>query len=100
MPSTMPDGAEKGTEAVSVSIFVGNLPWSYTDVELADLFTEYGDVLEATVVCDRETGRSRGFGFVEMASGDARLAIRAVDGSEASGRPLTVNRARARLTVS
>ncbi len=85
---------------MSVSIFVGNLPWSYTDTELAAIFTEYGAVLSATVVCDRESGRSRGFGFVEMSSADAREAIRAVDGTEASGRPLTVNRARPRASVT
>lgn len=78
-------------------IYVGNLPFATTDEELEELFGKHGKVTSAKVITDRETGRSRGFGFVEME--DARAAdeaIRAFDGSEMGGRPLRVNEARER----
>ncbi len=80
-----------------MNIYVGNLPYSYTSADLERLFTEYGAVSSAQVIVDRETGRSRGFGFVEM--DDARSAARAIDelhGSPVEGRRLTVNEARPR----
>lgn len=78
-------------------IYVGNLPWSMTSATLEDLFSPHGTVTSAEVVSDRETGRSRGFGFVEMDSDDAcKQAIDALNGSEIEGRPLTVNEARER----
>ena len=79
------------------NIYVGNLPWSYRDDELKGLFEEHGDVTSAKVIVDRESGRSRGFGFVEMANGDeAASAIEALNGQEAEGRELKVNEAKPR----
>ncbi|MCG8590400.1 MAG: RNA-binding protein [Proteobacteria bacterium] len=78
-------------------IYVGNLPWSTTDEALGNLFEPFGQVLSARVITDRETGRSRGFGFVEMAEeADALNAISAVNGSSVEGRALRVNEAQER----
>ncbi|MBM3940972.1 MAG: RNA-binding protein [SAR202 cluster bacterium] len=78
-------------------IFVGNLPWAIHDDSLRDLFAPYGNVTSATVMVDRETGRSKGFGFVEMPeASEAQTAIAALNGKDVSGRPLTVNEARPR----
>jgi RNA recognition motif-containing protein len=75
-------------------IYVGNLPWSCTDADLRDLFAQYGSVESAAVIMDRETGRSRGFGFVEIDSADgADRAISELDGKDFGGRPLRVNEA-------
>jgi len=72
--------------------YVGNLPWQVDDSRLVQLFSEHGEVVNATVVYDRETGRSRGFGFVTMATkGELDDAISALDGQELDGRPLRVN---------
>jgi RNA recognition motif-containing protein len=79
------------------NIYVGNLAWATTEDELRGLFEDKGEVSRAVVVMDRETGRSRGFGFVEMpddAAGDA--AIAAFDGFDLGGRNLKVNEARPR----
>ena len=79
------------------NIYVGNLPWSYRDDELKGLFEEHGDVTSAKVIVDRMSGRSRGFGFVEMANGDeAASAIEALNGQETEGRELKVNEAKPR----
>ena len=68
-------------------IYVGNLPWSYSSSDLEGLFKEYGDVAAAEVIMDRETGRSRGFGFVQMANdGDMDAAINALNGFQCGGR--------------
>ena len=76
-------------------LYVGNLSYSTTDQELQDLFAQHGTVQSANVVTDRYTGRSRGFGFVEMGSGDeARQAIEALNGTDFQGRNLVVNEAR------
>jgi RNA recognition motif-containing protein len=80
---------------MSTRIFVGNLPFSATDHELRGLFGEYGTVNEVHMVTDRETGRPRGFGFVEMESG-ASEAIRALHQTDMDGRALNVNEARPR----
>ena len=78
-------------------IYVGNLPYSTRDEELRRLFEEHGRVASASVVTDRETGRSRGFGFVEMDDDhQARSAIEAMNGRDVQGRGLTVNEARPR----
>lgn len=77
-------------------IYVGNLPFSATDDSLRDLFAQHGEVVSATVVTDRETGRSRGFGFVEMDESGAADAISALDQQELDGRTLTVNEAKPR----
>ena len=78
-------------------IYVGNLPFSSTEEDLRDLFSQYGDVQETAVITDRETGRSRGFGFVTMSDDNAaQEAIEAVNNSEMDGRTLNVNEARPR----
>jgi RNA recognition motif-containing protein len=80
-----------------MNIYVGNLPFTATDADLRDLFADYGTITSATVITDRDTGRSRGFGFVELA--DEALAGKAVgnlDGHDWDGRRLTVNKARPR----
>ena len=78
-------------------IYVGNLPWSYGSSELEGLFSQYGDVAAAEVIMDRETGRSRGFGFVQMANdADMEAAINGLNGQDCNGRPLVVNEARER----
>lgn len=78
-------------------IYVGNLPWSTTSADLEAMFAPHGAVRSAEVISDRETGRSRGFGFVEMETDDGlQAAISALNGQEINGRPLTVNEARER----
>ena len=82
-------------------IYVGNLPWSYAPSDLEALFKQYGDVAAAEVIMDRETGRSRGFGFVQMANeADMEPAINALNGQDCDGRPLVVNEARERTQRS
>jgi RNA recognition motif-containing protein len=73
--------------------FVGNLAWSVGDQQLESLFSQYGDVQSARVITDRDTGRSRGFGFVEMDTNDAAGVISATNGQEIDGRALRVNEA-------
>jgi len=76
-------------------IFVGNFSFSTTEADIRDLFTPFGAVDSVTVVTDRDTGRSRGFGFVEMPNNnEADAAIAALNGKDAGGRALTVNEAR------
>ena len=78
-------------------IYVGNLPWSTTSAELEQMFSEHGAVRSAEVISDRETGRSRGFGFVEMETEEGmNAAVQALNGKDMGGRPLTVNEARER----
>ena len=78
-------------------IFVGNLSYQTVDADLEDAFREYGTVSTATVVMDRATGRSKGFGFVEIADqGEAQTAISSLNGRVVDGRPLTVNEAKPR----
>ena len=79
------------------NIYVGNLPYSSTEAELQELFSPFGQVGRASVVMDRETGRSRGFGFVEMPNdNEAQAAIAALNGKDMGGRPLVVNVAKPR----
>lgn len=80
---------------MSKNLYVGNLPFSTTSDDLRAAFEQYGTVTQAQVVSDRETGRSRGFGFVEMDDG-ADAAIEAMNGADFQGRTLTVNEARPR----
>lgn len=78
-------------------LYVGNLAYGVTSTELQNLFGAYGTVASAQVIEDRETGRSKGFGFVEMSSDEeAQAAIQALNGQDHNGRPLTVNEARPR----
>jgi RNA recognition motif-containing protein len=80
-----------------MNIYVGNLPFDATEGDLRSLFAEYGTVDSASVITDRDTGRSRGFGFVELADSNAGgKAIEKLDGNEWNGRRLSVNEARPR----
>ncbi|MDP6063662.1 MAG: RNA-binding protein [SAR202 cluster bacterium] len=80
-----------------MNIYVGNLPFEVDDTELERTFTVYGEVSSARVIQDRESGRSRGFGFVEMSdNSEAEAAIQALNGKDFNGRPLTVNEAKPR----
>lgn len=82
---------------MATNLFVGNLPFSTSSPDLEQLFQQYGAVSRAQVITDRETGRSRGFGFVEMDSdSDAQRAIEELDGSDYGGRQINVNVARER----
>ncbi len=79
------------------NIYVGNLVWDATADDLLELFEQHGKVARAQVITDRETGRSRGFGFVEMENdAEAQKAIEALNNFEHNGRPLTVNEAKPR----
>jgi cold-inducible RNA-binding protein len=76
-------------------VYVGSLPYATTDAKLEEIFSQYGTVQSARIITDKLTGRSKGFGFVEMSSGsEAQNAIQALNGSELDGRSLTVNEAR------
>ncbi len=77
-------------------IYVGNLPWSATEDQLRDLFSSHGEVHSVSIITDRDTGRSRGFGFVEMDDANADTAIGALDGNEMDGRTLRVSEAQSR----
>ena len=82
---------------MATNIYVGNLPWSTTTDDLYAMFQQYGAVGRAQIVTDRETGRSRGFGFVEMTNeAEANAAIEALNNQPMNGRPLTVNIAKPR----
>lgn len=77
-------------------IYVGNLPFDATERDLQTKFAEYGEVVSIAIPTDRETGRPRGFGFVEMSGDDAAKAIAGLNGSDFGGRSMTVNEARER----
>ena len=82
---------------MSTKLFVGSLPWSVDDRQLQNAFESHGTVVSAKVIKDRETGRSRGFGFVEMENpADAKKAIQALNDSELDGRNIVVNEAKPR----
>lgn len=81
---------------MSKRIYVGNLSFQTTEEGLRDLFSQHGEVLSATIVMDRDTGRSRGFGFVEMDQNAAQAAIETLDQTELDGRNLRVNEAKPR----
>ena len=80
-----------------MEIYVGNLPWSTSDQDLADAFGAHGSVEKASIISDRNSGRSKGFGFVTMNNDDeANQAIEAMNGTDFAGRALKVNEARPR----
>jgi cold-inducible RNA-binding protein len=82
---------------VSKKLYVGNVPFSADDASLADWFAPFGNVESAKIITDRDSGRSKGFGFVEMSSDEeAAKAIQSLDGSEVDGREIRVNEARPR----
>ena len=76
------------------SLYVGNLPWSVKDEDLKTKFSEFGNVISARIVADKFSGRSRGFGFVDMEDADAEKAIAAMNGFKWGDREITVNEAR------
>ncbi len=78
------------------TLYVGNLPFSATEAEIRSLFEQHGQVEAVKIVTDRDTGRPRGFGFVDMPADDAQNAIQHMNGCEMNGRPLRVNEARER----
>lgn len=79
----------------STKLFVGNLSYSASEEGLTNLFSQFGEVVSARIITDRDTGRSKGFGFVEMAQeSEAAEAVTALNGSQVDGRPITVNEAR------
>lgn len=79
---------------MAMKLYVGGLSYSVKDSDLEALFAEYGTVASAKVITDRDSGQSKGFGFVEMEDADAKTAMEALNGKEVSGRSLTVNEAR------
>lgn len=82
---------------MATKLFIGSLAWGTTDDSLKAFFEEVGTVVSANVIMDRETGRSKGFGFVEMSSDDeAKAAVDKLNGKELDGRPIVVNEARPR----
>ncbi|GAB6158137.1 RNA-binding protein [Desulfotomaculum varum] len=78
------------------TLYVGNLPWATKAEDLQEAFSQYGEVLSSRVITDRETGRSRGFGFVEVNDADVEKMVAALNGTELGGRIITVNEAKAR----
>jgi RNA recognition motif-containing protein len=78
------------------TLYVGNLPFSATEAEIRGLFEQHGQVDSVTIINDRDTGRPRGFGFVDMPADDAQKAMAGLNGQPMNGRPLRVNEARER----
>ena len=79
---------------MTTTLYVGNLPWNTSPDELTEFFSQYGEVISSRIITDRETGRSRGFGFVEVEDAGAERMIQDLNGKEFNGRPLTVNEAK------
>lgn len=79
-----------------MNIFIAGLSFNVTDAELTELFQEYGDISSAKIITDRQTGRSKGYGFVEMEDADATKAIEELNGIEHNGRTLSVSEAKPR----
>lgn len=78
------------------TLYVGNLPWSTTDTSLTEAFRAYGTVISSRIITDKETGRSRGFGFVEVEENDAEKMVNAMNGTDFGGRQIVVNEAKPR----
>ncbi|KUK54406.1 MAG: Uncharacterized protein XD78_0371 [Desulfotomaculum sp. 46_296] len=81
---------------VARTLYVGNLPWATRSEDLEEVFSMHGAVISSRIIRDRQTGRSRGFGFVEVKEEDADLIIEAMNGKEMEGRVLIVNQAKVR----
>jgi cold-inducible RNA-binding protein len=91
------DAGQPGTKDGSMKLYVGNLSYDTNDAELRELFIAFGEPDSAKVITDRDTGRSKGFGFVEFSNNaEATAAMNALNGKEVNGRALTVNEARPR----
>lgn len=78
------------------TLYVGNLPWSTTDSSLADTFQAHGNVISSRIITDKETGRSRGFGFVEVEDADVERIVDAMNSTDFGGRQIVVNEAKKR----
>ena len=78
------------------TLFVGNLPWEATEGDLSDVFRQYGTVLSSRIITDRETGRAKGFGFIEVADADVEKMVAATNEIELGGRRVVVNEAQPR----
>jgi RNA recognition motif-containing protein len=81
---------------MATTLYVGNLPWSATESSIAEAFRSHGQVISSRIITDKETGRSRGFGFVEVEDGDADTMVSAMNGAEMEGRQIVVNEAKPR----
>ena len=81
---------------MTTTLYVGNLPWGTTDVSLSDAFRAHGTVISSRIITDKETGRSRGFGFVEVEDADAANMVTAMNQTEFGGRTIVVNEAKPR----
>lgn len=81
---------------MATTLYVGNLPWSTTESSLADAFRSHGQVISSRIITDKETGRSRGFGFVEVEDQDAGTMVSAMNGADMEGRQIVVNEAKPR----
>lgn len=81
---------------MSKTLYVGNLPWQTTENDLADVFRQHGTVISSRIVTDRDTGRARGFGFVEVEDADADKMVAALNDTELGGRRVVVNEAKQR----
>lgn len=79
---------------MTTTLYVGNLPWNTTTEDLSSFFGQYGEVVSSRIITDRETGRSRGFGFIEVGEADASRMAQELNGKDFGGRPLTVNEAK------
>ncbi len=78
------------------TLYVGNIPWSTTESELEQIFAQHGEVLDCRIITERATGRSRGYGFVEVSDDDMENIMEKTDGTEMEGRKLVVNEAKPR----
>lgn len=87
---------KKGECFMAKTLYVGNLPWSTTESILSDAFQNYGNVLSSRIITDSETGRSRGFGFVEVDDADAPKIVTAMNETDFGGRQIVVNEAKPR----
>ncbi len=81
---------------MATTLYVGNLPWSATESSLTDAFRPYGEIISSRIITDKETGRSRGFGFVEVDDKDVDAIISAMNGADMEGRQIVVNEAKPR----
>jgi RNA recognition motif-containing protein len=96
----MSNGLMSGGDNVSKTLYVGNLPWQTNESELTSAFEAHGQVISSRIVTEKETGRSRGFGFVEVEDADAGKIIKSMNGFNLNGRDLIVNEARPKSSSS
>jgi RNA recognition motif-containing protein len=87
---------KRGDSLMATTLYVGNLPWSATEDSLTDAFGSHGQVISSRIITDKETGRSRGFGFVEVEDQDVDAMVSAMNGADMEGRQIVVNEAKPR----